>query len=478
MTMVTNCVKTRCHAHYNIQAKSALLFVVLHTACRQDIQQLFKANALSPYNKRTRNRSLDVVRRADGAIRTNTYLNGAIMQTETVPRVLQESQLNRMKCLVKEDLEKDGLSLRTDVVEPRVGVGEVKIRVLATAVCGTDKSIYSSARSLGIRNEMRRYVDNGQYKPIVIGHEFCGIVEEVGVGSKAEHAQVPPELLVEPGDYVTAEMHLSCGHCTQCRTGNEHICTNVKVKGVHLDGCFAQKVVVPYKNVILLGKGGDTKQIPTRIGAMLDAFGNAVHTVHEADVAGKSVAILGAGPLGLMATFLCRAFGATRIYLTEAADIDRRFKLAKEFGADSLIDVSKGSAELYRQVEKFETGSNGVDVVLEMSGSLPAYDDAFRIVRNGGQVILLGIAREPLHKFDIANGVIWKGVTVKGIFGRKMFATWESMLALIRSDRLDLKNKLDRVLADKIYSLDEYQEAFDTLSRGTELKLVFSPENN
>lgn len=399
------------------------------------------------------------------------------MQTQTAPKVSQESLINRMKCLVKEDLEKDGLSLKTDIVEPKVGVGEVKIRVLATAVCGTDKSIYNSARSEGIRTEMKRYLQNDAYKPIVVGHEFCGIVEEVGPGVTAEHATIHPELLVEAGDYVTAEMHLSCGHCALCRTGNEHICTNVKVKGVHLDGCFAQYVVVPYKNVILLGKGGDTSHIPTKIGSMLDAFGNAVHTVQEAQVAGKSVAILGAGPLGLMATFLCRAFGATRIYLTEAADVDRRFKLASEFGADSCIDVSKGSGDLYRQVQKFETSANGVDVVLEMSGSLPAYDDAFKIVRNGGQVILLGIAREPLKHFDIANGVIWKGVTVKGIFGRKMFETWETMLSLIRSDRLDLKSKLDRVLASKIYTLDEYKEAFDVLGKGTELKLVFSPES-
>ncbi|HEY9790030.1 MAG TPA: alcohol dehydrogenase catalytic domain-containing protein [Candidatus Obscuribacterales bacterium] len=400
------------------------------------------------------------------------------MQTQIKPVVVQESQRNLMKCLVKEDLDKDGLSLVGDRKLPTVGVGEVRIKVLATAVCGTDKSIYNSARSTGIRNEMRRYLSNGSYRPIVVGHEFCGIVEEVGPGVSADEIEISPELRIETGDYVTAEMHLSCGHCTLCRTGNEHICVNVRVKGVHLDGCFAQEVVVPYKNVILLGKRGDTSHIPLRIGAMLDAFGNAVHTVSEADVAGKSVAILGAGPLGLMSVFLCRAFGATRIYLTEAADVDRRFGLAKDFGADSCINVGKGSDELYRQVQKFETGSNGVDVVLEMSGSLPAYKDAFRIVRNGGNVMLLGIAREPLPEFDIANGVIWKGVTVKGIFGRKMFATWETMLALIRSDRLDVKSKLERILASKMYKLDEYKEAFETLSSGKELKLVFSPENN
>jgi threonine 3-dehydrogenase len=410
------------------------------------------------------------------SILTSCCKEGGVMQTQFKPAVAQETQQKSMKCLVKEDLNKDGLTLATNRTVPKVGVGEVRIRVLATAVCGTDKSIYNSARSTGIRNEMGRYLGSEPYRPIVVGHEFCGIVEEVGPSVAAEHVDWDKDLTIEPGDYVTAEMHLSCGHCSLCRTGNEHICINVRVKGVHLDGCFAEQVVVPYKNVILLGKGGDTTNIPIRVGAMLDAFGNAVHTVSEADVAGKSVAILGAGPLGLMATFLCRAFGATRIYMTEAADVERRFALANDFGADTCIDVGKGSAELYSKVEKFEKGSNGVDVVLEMSGSLPAYEDAFRIVRNGGQIILLGIAREPLKHFDIANGVIWKGVTVKGIFGRRMFTTWETMLSLIRSDRLDVKSKLERVLASRTFPLDEYQQAFAALSSGEELKLVFSPD--
>src|SRR5262249_12496089 len=160
----------------------------------------------------------------------------------------------------------------------------------------------------------------------------------------------------------------------------------------------------------------------------------------------KSVAILGAGPLGLMATFLAKNFGAKRIYLTEAADVERRFTLATEFGADECFDVSAGSAALYRSVEKREIASNGVDVVLEMSGSLPAYKDAFQIVRNGGKVVLLGIAKSPLPEFDIANGVIWKGVTVKGIFGRRMFDTWETMLNLIRSSQFDIKSQLEKII--------------------------------
>jgi threonine 3-dehydrogenase len=389
-----------------------------------------------------------------------------------------EQAMVLMKCLVKEDLDKDGLTLMTAHPEPQMKLDEVKIKVLATAVCGTDKSIFTSAQSEGIRNEMKRYIGSSSYSPIVVGHEFCGIVEAVGAGAQASSLAAPDHLRVEVGDYVTAEMHLACGHCLLCRTGSEHICTSVKVKGVHLDGCFARAVTVPYKNVILLGKNGDTSVIPPRIGALLDAFGNAVHTVSEADVRGKSVAILGAGPLGLMAAALCKDFGASRIYLTEAADVDRRFKLASDFGVRYCFDVGKGSSELYAAVDKYETGANGVDVVLEMSGSPPAYTDAFRIVRNGGLVILLGIARKPLANFDIANGVIWKGVTVKGIFGRRMFDTWETMLNLLKEDHNDLQERLSRIIAPGMYPLENYQSAFESLISGKEMKLVFSPQTD
>lgn len=388
----------------------------------------------------------------------------------------KESNIKGMRCLVKESLDTDGLSLRNDVEIPEVRSDEVRIKVLSTAVCGTDKSIYQSSKSEGIRLEMQRYLGEGAYQPIIVGHEFCGIVDALADGVGPDRFEgVPDSLLVQKGDYVTAEMHLSCGHCTLCRTGNEHICTRVRVKGVHLDGCFAQYVCVPYKNVILLGKNGDQSQIPPRIGAMLDAFGNAVHTVYEADVRGKSVAILGAGPLGLMATFLCREFGAARIYLTEAADLEHRFALGEQFGAEQCFDVSNGSQALYEAIEKKESMANGVDVVLEMSGSPSAYRDAFRIVRNGGTVLLLGITRRPLTDFDIANGVIWKGVTVKGIFGRKMFDTWETMLRLLHAPHLDLQSKLDLILSAKSYRLDEFEPAFEQLNKGAAMKLVFEP---
>ncbi len=379
-----------------------------------------------------------------------------------------------MKGLVKENLAQDGLALRTDLATPSASFAEVKIKVLAAAVCGTDKGIYKSSNNASIQTEMRRYNKDGQYKPVIVGHEFCGVIEEVGQSGK-EALFVPPQLRLEVGDYVSAEMHIACGFCNLCRSGNQHICTSVMVKGLHLDGCFAESIVVPYENVLLLSKSSEPKKIIPRVAAMLDAFGNAVHTVQKADVAGKSVAILGAGPLGLMLSMLCKHHGAAKIFVTEVIDIERRFGLAAEFGADACFDVSKGAAHFYQAIENSSLGSNGVDVVLEASGAAGAYKDALKIVRNGGLILLLGLARQPLDGFDVTQGVIFKGVTIKGIFGREMFATWHTMLQLLSADRFGLASSLEKILPKQDYPLSEYRQAFESLIAGKELKLVFTP---
>src|SRR5271168_2080437 len=248
-------------------------------------------------------------------------VNSMRPQTTTVTQVSRSV----MRCLVKENLDVDGLTFRADYPAPTVGRREVKIKVLSAGICGTDKSIFNSSSNPGIRNEMLRYCKDGVFQPIVIGHEFCGIVAELGQALfEEQESKGSDDFKIEVGDYVTAEAHLSCGYCAACREGSEHVCINLREKGIHLNGSFAEYITAPYRNVILLGKGGVNPDIPPRIGAVLDAFGNAVHTVEEAQVAGKNVAILGAGPIGLMSVALASKLGAAKVFLSDAFDVDRK----------------------------------------------------------------------------------------------------------------------------------------------------------
>jgi threonine 3-dehydrogenase len=380
-----------------------------------------------------------------------------------------------MRCLVKENLDVDGLTFRDDYPDPKVARRDVKIKVLSAGICGSDRSIFHSSSNEGIRHEMLRYCKNGVFKPVVIGHEFCGIVTELGEALiEEQESKTKDDFRIEVGDYVTAEAHLSCGYCAACLDGSEHLCINLREMGFHHNGTFAEYLTVPYKNVILLGKGGINPAIPPRIGAVLDAFGNAVHTAEEAQVAGKTVATLGAGPIGLMSVALASKLGAAKIFLSDAAQVERKFELATTLGADLCFDVSKGSATMHEKIlQNISAAANGVDVVMEMSGAASAYQDAFRLVRNGGQVLLLGLPAKPIAQFDVANGIIYKGVTVKGIFGRKMFGTWRAMLALLEQDRYGLKEALNRIISEKTYSIENFQTAFQKLSTGEATKIVF-----
>src|SRR5436190_16428741 len=286
-----------------------------------------------------------------------------------------------MQALKKQSLTEDGLQLVTDEPEPNAGHVEVKIRVEAASICGTDQSIYQITSKPGMRDEMLAYNggDLSRYQPIVVGHEFCGEVVEVG-------EDVTPGI-AKPGDYVTSEMHIFCGHCQQCRTGRQHICKNIRVKGLHLDGAFAEYVVVPASNVVNLGRFGGRAIIPPRLGAFLDALGNAVHTVMEGEVEGKTVAILGCGAQGLMSTAVTRTLGAARIYITDfsnprgfdALHLAKRFETARQLGADFCFDTNEEAApgqqnEMLQRARDEHGG--GVDVVLEMSGAEAAYNDA------------------------------------------------------------------------------------------------------
>ena len=389
-----------------------------------------------------------------------------------------------MQALKKQSLTEDGLRYVTDAHEPAVGHGDVKIRVEAASICGTDQSIYLITSRQGMRDEMLTHSggDVSRYKPIIIGHEFCGEVVELG-------EDVDPAL-VNIGNYVTSEMHIACGHCQQCRTGQRHICMNIRVKGLHLDGAFAQYVVVPSQNVVNLEAFGGRSVIPPRFGAFLDALGNAVHTVMEAHVEGKTVAILGCGAQGLMATAVARTLGASRIYITDYSNPDghfgprllaSRFATARELGADFCFDTNEEAAPGQRQ-ELFERAhlehGGGIDVILEMSGAESAYNDAGGLVKNGGQILLLGIPARPLRSFDFGKYAVWKGVTIKGIFGRRMFETWYAMLDLLATESSGLKARLEKIITREIVPLADFERGFELVRSHKAVKLLLAPNGD
>jgi threonine 3-dehydrogenase len=385
-----------------------------------------------------------------------------------------------MLALKKQSLVQDGLELVDNEPEPRVGHSDVKIKVEAASICGTDQGIYQITSRQGMRDEMLTYNggDVSRYQPIIIGHEFCGEVVEVGEDVHSGVARV--------GDYVTAEMHIFCGHCQQCATGQRHICKNIRVKGVHLDGAFAEYVVVPASNLVNLERFGGRNVIPPRFGAFLDALGNAVHTVMEGRVEGKSVAILGCGAQGLMSTAVARTLGAARIYITDfsnpkgfdASRLAKRFETARELGADFCFDTNEEAApgqytELMQRIRHEHGG--GVDVVLEMSGAEAAYNDAGTIVKNGGQILLLGIPSRPLRSFDFGKYAVWKGVTIRGIFGRRLFETWYAMLDLLAAEKSGLKPRLEKIIAQEIVPLSDFERGFEMVRNHQAVKLLMAP---
>jgi len=385
-----------------------------------------------------------------------------------------------MQALKKPTLLEDGLRFVADEPEPAVGRSEVKVRMEAASICGTDQSIYQITSRAGMRDEMLVYNggDVAGYKPIIVGHEFCGEVVEVGQDVHPGVARV--------GDYVTSEMHIFCGHCQQCATDRRHICKNIRVKGVHMNGAFAEYVVVPASNVVNLERFGGRDVIPPRFGAFLDALGNAVHTVMEGQVEGKTVAILGCGAQGLMSTAVARTLGAARIYITDfsnaqgfdASRLAKRFETARQLGADFCFDTNDEAApgqrdEMLRRMRDEHGG--GVDVVLEMSGAEAAYNDAGTIVKNGGQIVLLGIPARPLRSFDFGKYAVWKGVTIRGIFGRRLFETWYAMLDLLASEKSGLKAKLEKIIAREPVSLANFETGFEQVRNHEAVKLLLKP---
>lgn len=331
------------------------------------------------------------------------------------------------------------LALNSAKPVPEPGPRDVLIRVKKVGICGTDRHIWEWDAWAAARIPVG----------ITTGHEFVGVIENVG-SAVTRYA---------PGQRVSAEGHISPGIGYNARTGNAHIAGDMQILGVDRDGCFADFVCIPEENVWPVHPS-----IPDKIAAILDPLGNAVHTVMSAGVSAKTVLITGVGIIGLMAVTVARAAGASRIFVT---DIDpRRLALAKKLGAVEAYNGKDGAGWIADI--RSQTRGDGPDVLLEMSGAPSAIDAGFTALRMGGTAALLGIPSRPIT-FDLNNHVVFKGATVLGINGRKMFETWYQMEALLLSGRLELNDIITHEVP-----LEDFRRGFSLMQSGEGIKVVMN----
>ena len=339
-----------------------------------------------------------------------------------------------MKALVKKSAEK-GIWME-EVPMPKVGLTDILIKVKKTAICGTDVHIYNwdawSQRTIKT--------------PMVIGHEFVGEIVEVGKDVKGWKI----------GERVSAEGHVVCGECRACKAGKRHLCPNTKGIGVNRDGCFAEYVSVPATNVWKVHPS-----VPDDVAAIFDPYGNATHTALSFDVVGEDVLVTGAGPIGIMAAAIARHNGARNVVLTDVNDW--RLDLARKLGIENAVNVAKsGLKETMDELGMV----GGFDVGLEMSGSPQAFAQMLDNMYNGGRVALLGLL--PNGAGIDWDKVIFKGLFIKGIYGREIFETWYKMEAMIRSG-LDISP-----IITHRYGFDDFQKGFDAMVSGESGKVVLS----
>ncbi len=337
-----------------------------------------------------------------------------------------------MKSLVKAKAEK-GICLQ-DTPKPEVGHNDLLIKIRKTAICGTDMHIYN----------WDEWSQNTIPVPMVVGHEYVG--EVVGMGQEVKGFNV--------GDRVSGEGHITCGHCRNCRAGRVHLCRNTEGVGVNRPGAFAEYLVIPAFNAFKI-----PDNISDDLASIFDPFGNAVHTALSFDLVGEDVLITGAGPIGIMAAAVAKHVGARHVVVTDINPY--RLELAKKMGATRAVDVSK---EDLKDVMNELGMTEGFDVGLEMSGVPVAFRDMLNKMNHGGKIAMLGIPPQ-----DVAidwNQVIFKGLVIKGIYGREMFETWYKMASLLQSG-LDLSPIITHT-----FSVDDFQKGFDTMGSGHSGKVI------
>ena len=341
-----------------------------------------------------------------------------------------------MKALVKARPEQGLWMEQVPVPEP--GPTDVLIKVRKSAICGTDVHIWNwdewSAKTVPV--------------PLVVGHEFCGEIVEIGATVSQYHV----------GQRVSGEGHITCGHCRNCRAGRAHLCRNALGVGVQRPGSFAEYVCLPAANVVAL-----PDDVPDEVAAILDPFGNAVHTALSFDLVGEDVLVTGAGPIGIMSALVAQKVGARKVVITDISAY--RLDLARQMGLEHVVDVAQ---ESLREVMVAIGMTEGFDVGLEMSGAAPAMRQMIARMNNGGKLALLGIA--PADFAVDWNSVIFKMLRIKGIYGREMYETWYKMIALIQGG-LDLSG----IITHRI-GIDDFEAGFSAMRAGEAGKVVMDFE--
>ena len=339
-----------------------------------------------------------------------------------------------MKTLAKLKPEK-GIWMHDQAI-PEVGHNDVRIKIKKTAICGTDIHIYNwdswSQKTIQL--------------PMTIGHEFVGIIDQIGQEVKG----------FKIGDRVSGEGHITCGYCRNCRAGKRHLCRNTFGVGVNRSGAFAEYLVIPAENAFKI-----PADVSDDMASIMDPFGNATHTALSYDLVGEDVLITGAGPIGIMAVAICRHVGARHVVITDINDY--RLDLARQMGATRAVNINHGKlSDIMKEIGMVE----GFDVGLEMSGISSAFSGMLESMNHGGNVALLGIPSADT-KIDW-NHVIFKGLHMKGIYGREMYDTWYKMVAMLQSG-LNIAP-----IVTHHFAIDEFQEGFDIMCSGQSGKVILN----
>lgn len=341
-----------------------------------------------------------------------------------------------MKTLAKLKAE-PGIWMRDEPI-PEVGHNDVRIKIKKTAICGTDIHIYNwdswSQKTISV--------------PMTIGHEFVGTIDQIGQEVKG----------FEIGDRVSGEGHITCGHCRNCRAGKRHLCRNTIGVGVNRPGAFAEYLVIPADNAFKIAA-----DVSDDMAAIMDPFGNATHTALSYDLVGEDVLITGAGPIGIMAVAICRHVGARHVVITDINDY--RLNLAKQMGASRVVNVKRENlSDVMQQIGMTE----GFDVGLEMSGNGAAFSGMLESMNHGGNVAILGIpSADTIIDW---NHVIFKGLHMKGIYGREMYDTWYKMVAMLQSG-LNISP-----IVTHHFGIDDFQQGFDIMCSGQSGKVILDWE--